>query len=156
MPPFDGDCLHCDDQIELCQLRTLLTEIVNLVSANSSETSLYRLDDWHEHDGIITERTVVDWDSIDKIHVSDDSLYESRHGDSYVNWAHYPDDCSFLIRFDLLDADEAPKYPGIWGYCDLCAASSLIQTVKFAAPDSIGSKLAITNAKDYFDQHYAG
>ena len=154
--PFDGDCLHLKDFVQLSELRHFLVDIVNVLRKYAGRAVLYQLDDWHEHDGFVTQRSEASWDEIDKTLADDESLFANRPGDTYVNRAFYPDGYSFLLRYYVLDADEEVQYPGKWGACDLSAIQPILATIKCAASDSISRRVNVSNSKVYFDSRYGG
>lgn len=133
----------------------LLLTIVNVLRQRTTPCTLYRFDDWHEHDGYVTESVPVDWESLDQILLRDQNLHDSRHGDASVRWAYYPDDCSFLLRYDVLDPREEPDLSEPVGECDLCADEATIREVCSSCGQWIDS-LEVVRAKEYFDRAYAG
>lgn len=153
-PPFDGDCLHLGNPVRLKELRTFLVSISGVLQ-RTRPSALFRFDDWHVHDGFVTQRSSTDWDAINKVLSDDESLYAARQGDDYVQQAIYPDDLSFLLRFYVLD-DEEVESPGSWGTCDLCGPSALIESVQNSSPESVSRQFVVSNAKEYFDGLYAG
>lgn len=154
--PFDGVCIHLSDWIPLDELRRLLSALVDVLRRECGASVLLAFNDWHEHDGYVTEATHTNWESINSILASDESLYTARDADEYVRCAYYAEDGSFLLRFYVLEEDDNPEYPGIWGDCDLCGSLKLIETARDAVPESVARKVKVTEAKDYFDANYAG
>ena len=103
------------------------------------------------------ERSATHWETLDSIIVSDDSLRAACQGDDYVHWACYPEDLSFLFRYNVPeDGEWEDEYPEISEDCDLCGPPTLIKAVKEAGPPDILPKLLLTNAKKHFDQIRAG
>ena len=96
-PPFDGQCIRLTDHLPLPILRSLLSTVVDVLRQTTPACSLFRFDDWHEHDGYVTESLPTEWETFDQILLNDQKLHYSRHGDAYVRWAYYPDDLSFLL-----------------------------------------------------------
>ena len=66
-PPFDGSCLRLTDHVPLPTLRSLLRTIVDALQQRMKHRSLLRFDDWHEHDGYVTEALPVDWAALDQV-----------------------------------------------------------------------------------------
>jgi len=64
--------------------------IVRALRQRTKAHALFRFDDWHEHDGYVTEALPTDWEALDQILSNDQKLLFSRHGDRYVRWAYYP------------------------------------------------------------------
>jgi hypothetical protein len=71
--------------------------------------------DWHEHDGYLTSRQGTTWKTLEQVLASEQSLYESRTGETFVRQSYYPTDDTFLLRIYVLDEDEDSDYPGRWG-----------------------------------------
>ena len=136
-------------------LRLLLRTIVDVLQERKKGCSLYRFDDWHQHDGYVTEARATDWKTLNQILLSDQALRHSRHGDSYVRWAYYPDDLTFLLRYEILDPDEEPELSEPQGDCDLCADVDIIREIRSKA-ERFTARIEATSAKGYFDETYAG
>ncbi len=157
-PPFDGSCLRLTGHVPLPTLRSLLRTIVDILRQRMKHRRLLRIDDWHEHDGYVTKALPTDWAALDQVLMNEQSLHHSRHGDSYVRWAFYPDDLTFLLRYDVLDPDEEPELSEPMGDCDLCADANTIGEICGKA-DRLGNCLNCleeVSAKEYFDKIYAG
>ncbi len=154
--PFDGECLHLLDSVALAVLRASLTRIVDTLSARSTDSRPFIFDDWHEHDGYVTQSQETDRASLRRVLADDDSLYGSRQDDTYVRRAYYPEDTFFLMRYYVIDASEEPSRPGVWGDFDVCGSSGLIDEVRSVLPQELADVTAIASAKRRFDQIYAG
>lgn len=154
-PPFDGSCLRLADHVPLPTLRSLLRAIVYELQQRLNHRPLLKFDDWHEHDGYITEAQPADWAALDRVLLNDESLKHSRHGDAYVRRAFYPDDLTFLLRYDVLDPDEEPELSEPMGDCDLCVDADTIGRIR-AKAERLANCLEVVSAKEYFDKIYAG
>jgi hypothetical protein len=55
-PPFDGDCLLTPDGLSLEDLRRILLAVIAELERSFASKALYTFDDWHQHDGYVTER----------------------------------------------------------------------------------------------------
>ncbi len=87
--------------------------------------------------------------------MNDESLRHSRHGDTYVRRAFYPDELTFLLRYDVLDPDEEPELSEPRGDCDLCADANTIGEIR-AKSERFANCIEVVSAKEYFDEIYAG
>ena len=154
--PFDGHCIPLTDHVSLPTLRSLLRSIVHVLQQRTKDRSLFRCDDWHQHDGYVTEALPTDWATLDQILMNDQDLHHSRHGDAYVRWAYYPDDLTFLLRYDVLDPDEEPELSEPKGDCDLCADAETIREILAKVEPAFSDCLEVASAKEYFDGIYAG
>ena len=154
-PPFDGQCIRLNDHVPLPILRSILLTIVETLQQRTKDGSLFRFDDWHEHDGYVTEALSIDWATLEQVLANDQKLHHSRHDDAYVRWAYYPDDLTFLLRYDVLDPDEEPELSEPKGDCDLCADADIIGEIR-AKIERFADCLEVASAKEYFDGIYAG
>ncbi len=153
--PFNGATLATSDYIPLSELRSVLLSMLPILKEYFSE-GIRKLDDWHEHDGYITTSSDATWNELDLACISEEALYASRPGDTYVRRAYTDRSYKFLLRYSVMDKDEDPQqYPGIWGDFDLTGDSKLVEKVH-AILASFCGKLVVKNAKEYFDKNYAG
>jgi hypothetical protein len=155
LSPFDGDCLVTDDLLSVVDLRALLAVVVSDLASHFSAQALYTFDDWHQHDGYVTERRVTDWGALAAVSGSDDALIASRQGDTYVHRSFYPEDFAFLLRYDVPDADRGDG-TGCAGTFDLSASSNMMATLAALVPLSLRPRVRIEPSKAYFDRTYAG
>ena len=155
LSPFNGDCLRTNDLITVADLGTLLAAILPELQREYATQELYTFDDWHQHDGYVTERRVADWASLAAVAQNVDALVASRQGDSYVNRSFYPEDSSFLLRYDVPD-EESGDATGFSGTFDLSAHSTVIAKVFLLVPLGLRPHFRIEPAKDYFDKTYSG
>src|SRR5262249_13797481 len=101
LSPFNGDILFADDPISVHDLRAILAVIVPELEVSYAAQSLCTFDDWHQHDGYVTQRYPTKWSSLAAVAQSADALIASRQGDTYVHRSYYPEDLSFLLRYDV-------------------------------------------------------
>jgi hypothetical protein len=153
--PFDGDCVITDDLVSVEELRALLAVILPELKGEYSAQTLYTFDDWHQHDGYITERRVTEWGSLTTHAQSADALIASRQGDSYVHRSFYPEDLSFLLRYDVLD-EECGDGTGFSAAFDMSANPPKIARVLSLAPPILRSRLRVESSKRYYDTTYRG
>jgi hypothetical protein len=155
LSPFDGDCLRADDLISVADLGSLLAAIVPALQRDYASQELYTFDDWHQHDGYVTERRGTEWASLSGAAQSRATLIASRQGDTYVHRSFYPEDLSFLLRYDIAD-EECGDETGFSGMIDLSANSALIAKVFQLFPLTLRSRFQVQRSKDYFDKTYSG
>jgi hypothetical protein len=155
LSPFDGDCLVTDDVVTVEELRELLAAIVPELERGCAGQALYAFDDWHQHDGYVTERRVINWGELAAVARSPDVLIASRQGDTYVHRSFYPEDFSFLLRYDVPDED-CGDGSGFSGAFDLSAKAQKIARTKPFVPAVLRSRLRVEPSKAYFDRTYAG
>src|SRR5262245_12375557 len=118
LSPFDGDIPFTDDPISVQDLRNILAVIVPELQVDYTAQSLYTFDDWHQHDGYVNQRQPAEWSSLTEVTQSLDALIALRQGDTYVHRSYYPEDLSFLLRYDVFDEDSGDE-SGFSGLFDL-------------------------------------
>ena len=155
LSPFDGDCLIADDLRSVEALRELLAEILPELQREYAAQTLYTFDDWHQHDGYVTERRVTEWASLTEVARSADALIASRQGDTNVHRTFYPEDCSFQLRYDVSD-EESVDATGFSGRFDLSTNSTTIARMLSLVPLTLRSRLRVEPSKHYFDRTYTG
>ncbi len=159
-PPFDGFILCHRDSLpryflRVEELREALTLAVTELQEECGDAPLVALEDWHEHDGVLLPGREATWQDVQNALVSNVALYGSRDDDYLVHRAFYPSGGSFLLRYDLLDRDDAPDH-GVWGTFDLAAPITQLEKIVSNCSKSLRAKLRIENAKQYFDSKSAG
>jgi hypothetical protein len=155
--PFDGDVIITSDLLEIGSLQESLLSIVKFLHNEFSSATLLTFEDWHEHDGFITESAPAKWDQLEGVLVNVKTLYDSRQGDTYVRRAYYPSSKEFLLRYYVLEKDEDPnEYPGIWGDFDVISDSDTLEGIVSGLRKDVCDKIERKGAKEYFDQCYAG
>lgn len=155
LSPFDGDCLITDDLLLVEDLRSLLALVVAELESQYAAQTLYAFDDWHQHDGYVTERRVTDWGTLAAVTRSADALIASRQGDTYVHRSFYPEDFAFLLRYDVLDEDSGDG-TGFAGTFDLSAVPPMIARLAALVPLGLRPQVKIEPSKVYFDRTYFG
>lgn len=155
LSPFDGDCLVTADVITVGELGRLLDVTLPELERAYAGQTLYTFDDWHQHDGFVTERRVTEWHALLAVARSADVLIASRQGDTYVHRSFYPEDFAFLLRYDVPDEDNGDR-TAFAGTFDLSASSSMIATLAALVPAGLRPRVRIESSKGYFDKTYAG
>ena len=154
--PFDGNVLALEDFMVLPELLKFLKMLSMVLEKHFSDSKLFILDDWHEHDGYLTTANQCSWKMIEEILSSEENLYNSRSGDTFVRKAILAENMDFLFRYYIMDKDEDSEYPGIWGDCDICAPALVLTEIKAKLNSEINLLLYEGPAKAYFDSAYAG
>lgn len=155
LSPFDGDCFVTDDFLSVEELRQLLGVILPELERGYTAQTLYTFDDWHQHDGYVTERRVIEWAALAAVARSPDALIASRQGDTYVHRSFYPEGFAFLLRSDVSD-EETGDASGFSGTFDLSARPDTIARTASLVPVPLRSRLRVESSKGYFDRTYAG
>jgi hypothetical protein len=151
--PFHAETIIPDDLIPVSILRLILKSIVKHceIYYPLSYCTIYKFDDWHEHDGYATERSPVTFQELYAVLESDELFYQSRHQDDYVYYAVYPDSMDFLLRYNLLDEDkELGQYPDIWGDFSFTGYDFDLWEISKRLRDYRDIAIGKQNSKQYF------
>jgi len=161
--PFDGVTisLRNKERIPLSDLRDTLLVVVGALKELWHEARLYRMTDWHEHDGNLSRPEETTWHEVEEMLASDGSLYAARTGDTYVYIGICPSSREFYLRFYLMDSDDPdPFWPrekvGQYGSFDLTCDQSVAQMVMERLSTMRIPELESCSAKEYFDARWAG
>lgn len=154
LSPFDGDCLLTFEAVTVAQLQQLMSTLLTGLKTIYAKQTLYTFDDWHQHDGFVTERQVMDWMVLQAVCESEAAMIASRQGDTYVHRAFYPEDHGFLLRYDV--SDDGIVGADFTGSMDLTASAAMITTMQALLPLDVRSLVRVETAKVYFDGKHAG
>ncbi|MBQ4838545.1 MULTISPECIES: hypothetical protein [Pseudoalteromonas] len=146
--PFDGEILTSATDSSMETLLKVMKYFMDMVVDPSEKIFLY--DDWHEHDGFITNSKILSVDVLKSKINSSEALKASTHGDYEVRTAVYSESNNWLMRWCIDLEDDA--------YCDFEFCISKSANCKpLELMHSINrDELNRTNAKDYFDRAYGG
>lgn len=106
--PYNQNIIYANKYISLEKLRASLFDIAEYLYNEFSSSSLSLNHDWHQHDGYINESEVHEWTTYMKKFESVKSLYNSSDGDDYVRIVLYPEELTFILRYDVREADDEP------------------------------------------------
>lgn len=157
--PFHAETIVPDDSIPISTLRQILLSIVGHCELYypSDYCTLYKFDDWHEHDGYVTDRHLTTFQDLRSGLESDELLYQLRHQDCNVYSAFYPDSLDFLCRYDISDEnEEAEQYPGFWGDFSFTGYGFDLREIAKRLNDYNNVTFSKQNSKEYFDKIYGG
>lgn len=155
--PFHDETIYTDDLVPIGALRQLVSSILGHIEQHYRGNPLFLFDDWHAHDGFVVEAAPVSIKELRGHVETTESLYDWRHGDHEVHRAIYPDTLEFLLRVQILDADEDPElYPGVWGAMSFTGYGIDLHEIDKRNRGITGISLARANSKEYFDRIYAG
>jgi hypothetical protein len=151
--PFAGSTLHLSDLIPLSELQTLLANVVAYLKAEIPEATLLRHADWHEHDGYLTASSPTTWEDVVNLASSEESLYNQRPGDDFVQIGIYEANRAFYLRISVIEEDNDPEqFPGRLGSFDVSASEPLLSKLKNALHCE---SLVVSEARPYFQQRSA-
>ena len=136
--PFNGRTVAfaSDDLTPLPGLRLALLALVPRLQQHCPDAALFMLDDWHEHDGFISEAEPTSWQHLSDALVSDNALLALSTGESYVRRAFFPASYDFYLRV-YIPADYDNGYPERRGDFDVtCVADLAAERAGLAASAS--------------------
>lgn len=152
--PFDGTSITiCDDptpEDALAVLRTMADWL------RQRYPSILQFDDWHEHDGFLTQPAAIGWETI-AAHWHDlPSWKAASPDDDYVRMAIYPQTFEWLLRCSL-DSTDAASLDDAWPYLDFTAAkdSDALELIDAVAERWPGYT-SVCAAEIHFQSCYAG
>jgi len=155
--PFHNETIYTEDLVPIGALQVFVSSIVRHIEMYYGGNSLFLFDDWHAHDGFIVPAAPVSIRVLVDHVATEDSLYQWRQGDFEVYRSIYPDTFDFLLRVNVLDADDDPEqYPGIWGSLSFTGYGFDLAEIGKRCHGISAIKLARVNSKEYFDRVYAG
>ena len=155
--PFDGVILRLPDMLPLDVLRRVLLRVVSDLQQGQTDTQLYTLYDWHEHDGIMTAPRLTPWEKPTTLPSSDATLFAARSGDTYVRVAFFTEERDFYLRFYIPDQYDLPDdRTGLWGEFDLTGSQALVDRIQVVAEQSGAVGVTQEPANSYFDRTYSG
>ena len=148
--PFDGITLRVQD-MPVSSLAPLLTELVANLRLRFGEGQLWRVEDWHAHDGWVKDRRSSNWAQLAELCRSAEALIASAALDEHVALAFYTEPPAVLLRIEV---EEYPE-PGRerLGAFDLTLPRSEQSHVDPLLGDRGCER---SPAKSYFDATYAG
>ncbi len=157
LAPFDGVTIFLEEYAPLSDLRRVLAVVVDCLHTYSPAARLFRMLDWHEHDGYVTEAVPATWQELLAITASEDALKAASMGDSYVRTAFYPEQRDFLLRFYVPDTSDSPfpahddRYLAHYGIFDLTCQERLAIQVRKIVQEEANLALKTMPAKAFFD-----
>jgi hypothetical protein len=162
LPPFDGVTLYSPEFLPLSALRKALQVIITHLQTLRPQARLFRLSDWHEHDGFVTTARPSSWEEMQALLASEERLYASSEGDTYVRTAFFPDERDFYLRLYVEEDYDNPLHAqnasdfircGTWDItCEEPLAAQLSEVLQREAAGVVNKQ----SAKEYFDSGYIG
>lgn len=146
--PFDGEIITSSADSSMETLLKVMRYFIEIVIDPSDRLLVY--DDWHEHDGFITDSKVIALEDLKGKVKNSESLKVSVHGDYEVRTAVYPDNYKWLMRWCIDTEDDA--------YCDFefCCSKEAnqdgLELMYSINPEGLNRE----KAKNYFERTYGG
>lgn len=154
MAPFDGSCVHNDDELTLAQLREILTSAIIELSSKYPAIELFH--DWHEHDGFIVDSKPTSWDVLRSAIQTDRTLFDSRDDEFDVRIAVFPTSYDWLLRYNV-DQDDESDYNTATCDFDLSVAKHTeISNVVDFSRSKFSGLLVQQESGSWFKSNYGG
>jgi hypothetical protein len=96
--PFDGVTVFLKELLWLPALRPALVAVVDQLQALSPNGALLRNDDWHDHDGYVSEASVFSWEELRTYLASEEALKDANRGDFAVRLGVFPQGREWYLR----------------------------------------------------------
>jgi hypothetical protein len=148
-PPF-ADLTLWTAHLPTATLRTAITTIVGLLDGLVDNPRLHAAEDWHEHDGYLSDADEVPWSALLAACASDGALRAASPEDDGVRRAWRAGDGSFYLRW-CLDDDEPPS----GGEADFSASREIVDVVARQL-DQLGIDVEIGPAAEFFEDRWGG
>jgi hypothetical protein len=155
LPPFDALTLTTP-VLATQQLHAAAARLVGFLSGAFPDAALHTAEDWHEHDGFVSEPEPAGWRALELAVSSEEALKESSPSDTYVRRAWLADG-SFYLRWFFYDEGDSPyaAAPPAGGDLDLTADRDVIEDVLRVLRES-GIEAAVEPASAFFSRRWNG
>ena len=150
-PPFDGDTLFTAG-MAFAAVRNALIAAIQIIRESGiikAGEKIYRLDDWHEHDGILLEAHTITWGDVESWLASEKSLRLACPGDTFVRAGIFTEQRLFYLRFGADEGD-----PDSW--LDLSGPAALLKTVQDRLNGEPSVVVKVEPAQRFFAEGYKG
>lgn len=144
--PFDGLTWRTADA-PVKTLAPLLTQLVESLRVRFGERRLWRVEDWHAHDGWVTERCPSSWDELLELCRSEDALIARAALDEFVALGFYTEPPALLLRIEVEEHAEP-------GHERMGAFDVTLPASDAALCEALPHELSVRriDAKPYFDE----
>lgn len=146
--PFDGKVVTSSTDSSMETILKVMQIFLEEVVTPSEEIFIF--DDWHEHDGFITESKKISVENLASKIADSDALKASTNGEYEVRTSVYSTSNDWLMRWCIDLEDNA--------YCDFefCCSKSFGSRALDLMYSINPSELNQSLAKEYFDRAYGG
>jgi hypothetical protein len=152
-PPLNGRTIYLEEAVPIADLLPVIRCVVAFLEDRYPNAALRRLDDWHEHDGVILEGSKTDWPSVKALLSSVEVFRAGVSDDTHVRLGLYDDDLSFYLRFGYFESPGQVAVPPETGIMDLSSSDSIIQDVIALLQPR---RTMTASANVYFHERYKG
>ena len=151
--PFDGVVVATCDDPELSILQEML--LLATGELKGAFPDVYVSDDWHEHDGFLTEPVRITWAELLERFASPLDLYDSRHRDEDVRVAIFPSSYEWLLRYCIADSEHDYRV-SFWNLDFTCSPKSAADGLASQINATWPGYIDVMPAKEFFDRSYGG
>lgn len=160
--PFDGTTVALTEYVPLATLREALVIAVRHLREYRPTATLWRLEDWHAHDGYVTEAELSTWQELDSMLISIEGMKAASTGDTYVRRGYFPAERDYYLRLYVPDAYDNPVHehhdPDLvdYGLFDLTCQSPMAKLIAEEISATGTQWIELVPAKEFFDRSYSG
>ncbi len=160
--PFNGQTVTLKDFVPLAQLRQAVLQVVQQLRDYRPVDALFRLDDWHEHDGYINHANPATWQELDALLTSEQTLKAASTGETYVRRGYFPAERDYYLRLYIPDTYDNPFHsdddPNLvdYGLFDVTCQEPLAHQIAEAVGVIEAIELEVIAAQAFFDRSYGG
>ncbi len=152
--PFDGLTVTARDYLPLPLLKQALGIVVACLASHRPDAELFRLRDWHEHDGFVSNASSSSWQDLRALIASEAALAACM-GDTYVREGLFPAERDYYLRLYVPEPWDNPcPYPcGMFDVtCPRSLAEEIIAAIKTAGICHVEARPAVA----FFNESYRG
>gem|GEM_PF-6111615 len=147
--PFD-DLTLWTAHLPTATLRTAIATIIGVLDGLVDNPRLQTAEDWHEHDGYLSDAEDVPWSALLAAFASDDALRDASPEDDGVRRAWRAEDGTFYLRW-WYSEDETPS----GGDTDFSASREIVDVVARQLAQ-LGIDVEIGPAAEFFADRWGG
>jgi hypothetical protein len=160
--PFNGQTVTLKDFVPLATLRIALLQVVQQLQDYRPDAALFRLDDWHEHDGFVKEAEPATWQELDTLLTSEQTLKAASTGETHVRRGYFPAERDYYLRLYVPGAYDNPFHahddPDLvdYGSFDVTCPEPLMRQIVIAVESAGRIDLEVIATQAFFDRGYGG
>lgn len=161
--PFKGVTLTHHRYVSVTTARNCILSMAHILRVDEQREGLYRLDDWHEHDGCLTEPLSLSWPQMVTELSSDQAIESICSDDSYVRLGYFRSQCDFYMRIHVARNGEIvaghARYAGgshAEALLDITCSHDMANAVAAIMETSGIAPICRSNAAEFFVLTYRG
>lgn len=161
LPPFTGATLTHRDYVPIRIARTCALRLALLMGLDTGQSTICCIYDWHEHDGYVSQASVLSWTAMERHLSSDELLISVCPDDTYVRLAYVTGSCDFYLRIHVPRNDERSPGHGIgpmvtdsMALLDITCSDCMVDTIREVLLGSGMTHIEVHSAGHFFDSSY--